>query len=516
MNAIMSIHPMLMGNPWLQGLVVGGAVAVAGLTIAGFSIWFERKFAGWMQTRPGPTEVGPAGLLQLVADVFKMLQKDDAIPASADRALFILAPPLTLLFATCALAIIPWGSGVIVADLNIGLLFALSVSSLVVVPVWMAGWASNNKYALLAGMRAAAQAISYEIPLLLAAMVPIVLAGSFRLGDIVSAQANFHWFALWPPGPGLLAFTMFFLASLAEANRIPFDIPEAESELVAGVTTEYGGMKFGLFYLAEYLHTFIASAIAAALFLGGEDMGPLGHGLHWMMLKTLVLFVTIFWVRWSWLRFRADQLMAICWKFLVPGGLVLVMCSALWVAAVMSLLGTLSTLAVSLRNMFRPQTTVPLPWKEERPRSARYRASFALVHDEHGDEACIGCLMCEKICPSDVITVVAGGRRESPNTGKSRGWEDGFTLDLNACIICELCIQVCPADAIIMVREQEAPAYDRNALMLTRDKLYANEHKALSWHNGTKLNKMQTDAQSAGYGESQPPVASPPTGGEAP
>jgi len=157
----------------------------------------------------------------------------------------------------------------------------------------------------------------------------------------------------------------------------------------------------------------------------------------------------------------------------------------------MSLLGTFSTLAVSLHNVFRPQTTVPLPWKGMRPRAERYRASFALVHDEHGDEACIGCQMCQKICPSDVITVVAAGRRESPNTGKSRGWEGGFTLDLNACIICELCIQVCPADAIIMVREQEQPGYDRNELLLTRDKLYANEHKPLSWHSGTILSDMQ-------------------------
>ena len=325
------VHAMLMGNPWLQGLVVGGAVASAALSIAGFSIWFERKFAGRMQNRPGPTEVGPAGLLQLVADVLKMLQKDDVVPAKADRALFILAPPLTLLFAASALAVIPWGSGVAVADLHIGLLFALSMSSLVVVPVWMAGWASNNKYALLAGMRAAAQAISYEIPLLLSAMVPIVLAGSFRMGDIVAAQHGLRWFALWPPGPGFFAFLMFFMAALAESNRIPFDIPEAESELIAGVSTEYGGMKFGLFYLTEYLHSFIASAIGAALFLGGEDMGPLGHGMHWMMLKTLVLFVSIFWIRWSWMRFRADQLMALCWKVLVPGGLVLVMTSALWV-----------------------------------------------------------------------------------------------------------------------------------------------------------------------------------------
>jgi NADH-quinone oxidoreductase subunit H len=179
-------------------------------------------------------------------------------------------------------------------------------------------------------MRAAAQAISYEIPLLLAAMVPIVLAGSFRIGDIVAAQEGGRWFAFWPPGPGLIAFVLFFFASLAESNRITFDIPEAESELVAGITTEYSGMIFGLIYLAEYLHTFIASALAALLFLGGWQ-GPGPDGIHWMLLKTILIFVVIFWIRWSWLRFRSDQLMAMCWKIFVPLGLVLVMASAIWV-----------------------------------------------------------------------------------------------------------------------------------------------------------------------------------------
>jgi NADH-quinone oxidoreductase subunit H len=162
-------------------------------------------------------------------------------------------------------------------------------------------------------------------------MVPIILADSFRVTDIVEAQLGGNWFAFWPPGPGFAAFALFFLCSLAESNRIPFDIPEAESELVAGVSTEYTGMKFGLFYLAEYLHTFIISLVAAALFLGGWD-GPGDHdGFIWMALKTLTLFVFIFWVRWSYMRYRSDQLMAMCWKFFLPLGVALVMFSALWV-----------------------------------------------------------------------------------------------------------------------------------------------------------------------------------------
>jgi NADH-quinone oxidoreductase subunit H len=319
---------------WLgHGVILGLVIANVALGITGYSIWFERKFAGRMQSRPGPTEVGPFGLLQPIADVVKLMSKEDIVPRAADKFLFNLAPPLTVLLAVGTLAVVPFAPGLIVADLHIGVLFALSLGSLMVFPVWMAGWASNNKYALLGGMRTVAQSISYEIPLLLSAVVPIILADSLRIGDIVNAQLDGQWFILWPIGPGAAAFVLFFLCSLAESNRIPFDIPEAESELVAGVTTEYTGMKFGLFYLAEYLHTFVISAMAAALFLGGWDGPGDNDGLQWMMLKTLLLFGSIFWIRWSYMRYRADQLMAICWKFFLPLGLVLVMSSALWVHA---------------------------------------------------------------------------------------------------------------------------------------------------------------------------------------
>ena len=276
--------------------------------------------------------MGPVGLLQPLADALKLLQKEDIIPDKADKVLFNIAPPLTVLFALGTAAVIPWSEKAIAADLDVGVLYILALGGLMVFPVWIAGWASNNKYALLGGMRSVAQGISYEIPLVLAALVPVVLTGSMSLSEIVRFQVEHGWFAFWPPGPGLLAFLLFFMASLAEANRIPFDIPEAESELVAGVTTEYTGMKFGLFYLAEYLHTLIVSGVASALFLGGWG-GPFGlaPGLHWMVLKTLALFALIFWIRWTLLRFRADQLMALCWKWLVPGGLVLVMLAAFWV-----------------------------------------------------------------------------------------------------------------------------------------------------------------------------------------
>jgi NADH-quinone oxidoreductase subunit H len=235
-----------------------------------------------------------------------------------------------MIFALGVAAVIPFSEEMIVADLDVGVLYILSLSGLMVFPVWMAGWASNNKYALLGGMRSVAQGISYEIPLVLSALVPVVLSGSMRLSEIVTFQARHGWFIFWPPGPGTVAFLIYLISALAEANRIPFDIPEAESELVAGVTVEYTGMKFGFFYLAEYLHTLIASAVGSALFLGGWH-GPFAPGLHWMVGKTLALFALIFWVRWSLLRYRSDQLMALCWKWLIPLSLFLVMAAAAWV-----------------------------------------------------------------------------------------------------------------------------------------------------------------------------------------
>jgi NADH-quinone oxidoreductase subunit H len=322
-------------SPLLHGALYGVVIITVLMTITAWSIWFERKFAGRMQSRLGPTLVGPAGLLQPLADALKLLQKESIVPDAADKWLFRLAPPLTVLFALGTAAVIPFSPKVVAADLDIGVLYIIALGGLLIFPVWIAGWASNNKYSLLGGMRAVSQGISYEIPLVLAALVPVILSGSMNLSAIVQWQIDHHWFIGWPPGPGFFAFLLFFMASLAEANRIPFDIPEAESELVAGVTTEYTGMEFGLFYLSEYLHTLIVSAVAAALFFGGWD-GPFAPGLFWMVLKTLVLFGSIFWVRWTLLRLRSDQLMSLCWKYLVPAGLVLVMAAAIWVAAVPS------------------------------------------------------------------------------------------------------------------------------------------------------------------------------------
>jgi NADH-quinone oxidoreductase subunit H len=310
-----------------HGALYGVVLATALLSAVAMGIWFERKFAGRMQSRLGPTMVGPSGLLQPIADVIKLLQKEDIVPRDADRALFDVAPILAVLVSLGTAAVIPLSPTSIGADLDIGVLYALGVGGLMVIPTFCAGWASNNKFALLGAMRAIAQSVSYGVPLVLSVMVPVVLAGTLSISGITRWQAAHHWIAVWPVIPGLPAFVLYFMAMLAESNRIPFDIPEAESELVAGVTTEYTGAKFSLFYLAEYVHTLVGSALAAALFFGGWD-GPGAPGLHWMVGKTLVLFAGVYWVRWSLLRLRADQLMELCWKWLTPAGVLLVLAAA--------------------------------------------------------------------------------------------------------------------------------------------------------------------------------------------
>ena len=324
---------MLFGNPVLHALILGVVISSALLGVTSYFIWFERKFAGRMQARVGPKHVGPQGLLQPIADAFKLLIKEDITPRAADRVLFNLAPLLAVFVALMTLAVLPLASGLVIADLDVGVLFFLAAGAMTVVPTWMAGWGSNNKYALLGGMRAIAQSVAYGVPLVLAALVPVILAGSMNLSQIVAAQAGGHWFALWQPGPGLAAGILFVLATLAEGNRIPFDIPEAESELVSGISTEYTGMKFGMFYLGEYVHSLVGASLFVTLFLGGFDgPGPdvLALQLFWFLLKTSVVSVLLLWVRWTYVRLRSDQLMTLCWKYMLPGGLLVVIAAALW------------------------------------------------------------------------------------------------------------------------------------------------------------------------------------------
>lgn len=310
--------------------------------------WLERRGAAFIQDRPGPNRVGPLGLGQAIADMIKMFTKEAVMPASADRLLFLLAPAVAVFAALSTFAIVPYASTIEVggrtipiigADLSIGILYLFAITSLSVYAIVLAGWASNDKFALMGGIRSSAQIISYELAMTTAAAGVVLAASSFRLPDIIAMQQG-TWLGIiprWNVFPQLLGFIVFFIAAFAETNRLPFDLPEAEPELVAGYHTEYSAMRFGAFQMAEYVNVMVASAVTTTLYFGGWSIpGFHPHGVVGAILSLLIfgaktfLFVGVFiWVRWTLPRFRYDQLMKIGWKALLP----LALLNLLWIAA---------------------------------------------------------------------------------------------------------------------------------------------------------------------------------------
>jgi NADH-quinone oxidoreductase subunit H len=317
----------------LQTLIIGfavlilklGVVLAVLLTAAAYLVLFERKFLGRLQIRYGPNRAGPFGLLQPFADTIKMITKEDIVPAEADRAIFLYAPAVVGITALLMFSVVPFGPDLtlfghevkmVVVDLNVGILFAFALSSLSVYGITLGGWASNSKYSLLGGIRGAAQMISYELSLGLAIIPVVMRAGSFSLVDIVNAQAGL-WYVVTEP----VAFVVFFISAMAESKRIPFDLPEAENELGAGFHTEYSGMRFGLFFLGEYVAMQVLGGLIAVFFLGGWQ-GPLLPGPVWLALKIFLVCLVMVWMRGTLPRLRYDQLMNLGWKVLVPVSLV--------------------------------------------------------------------------------------------------------------------------------------------------------------------------------------------------
>jgi NADH-quinone oxidoreductase subunit H len=282
------------------------------LTIGGLLIWLERRLLGLWQDRYGPNRVGPFGILQVVADMIKVFTKEDWIPPFADKAVFIIAPAVIVVVVLMSYAVIPFAPGIEIVDMNIGLLFFLAMSSLGVYSVALAGWASASKYSLLGGLRASAQMLSYEVFMGLSLMGVVMQAGSFNLREIVEAQRNV-WFVV----PQFVGFVVFFIAGIAETHRLPFDLPEAESELVAGYHSEYSGLKFGMFFVGEYLGIALISALTTALFFGGW-MGPVLPPLAWFLIKTFLFISFFILLRASLPRPRYDQLMSFGWKVMLP------------------------------------------------------------------------------------------------------------------------------------------------------------------------------------------------------
>lgn len=334
-------------------LIIVGVMA----TIGGAGTYAERKISADLQARIGPNRVGPFGLLQFLADGVKMILKEDIITTNADKFVFNLAPVLCLVGVFATLAVVPYSSGFILADLNVGIFYLVGMASLVGVGVFLGGYASNSKWSLLGGMRGASQIISYEIPATITIISIVILAGGLSMKTLINGQggAPHEWFMFHNPF-AFIGFFVYFISALAETNRAPFDLPEAESELVSGYHTEYSGMKFGLFALAEYIEVFVVCGVAVALFLGGYKVPfDLGSGvmlseklgldsmlaqnigqlleLGSFFTKTLALYYVVIWVRWTLPRLRVDQLMTLCWKYLTPIAIFNLLGCAVWMYA---------------------------------------------------------------------------------------------------------------------------------------------------------------------------------------
>jgi NADH-quinone oxidoreductase subunit H len=371
---------------WSPSAKVGAYAAGAGLLgfmllnfgaiISGSTVWWEMRVSSRMQSRIGYNRVGAGGFFQWIADAVKLLLKEDLIPADADQVLFRAAPYFVLVGFALTFVALPFGESLIAADLNVGIFYMVAVTALVVVGILLAGWSSNSKWALFGGMRSAAQVVSYEIPAGIAIMVPVLMAGTLSMQGIIRAQGPWpwQWFIFTNPF-ALIAFVIFFISQLAEGNRTPFDLPEAESELVAGYLSEYSSFRFALYFLVEFGNLWVMAAVAVTLFFGGWQVpgttqatfeaargaGPLPGVAWWglqlasllvFVVKTLVLLNVIVWIRWTLPRIRVDQMMSLCWKYLVPFAFLAFVATTLWVILVTQVPAVSTITGVALTAVF--------------------------------------------------------------------------------------------------------------------------------------------------------------------
>jgi len=331
-EAISNLVKLLATEPYRLLVFLVGMMAFVGLNAA-YLVWVERKGAARFQRRPGPTEVGYAGLLQPIADAVKLMSKQLIVPAGVDRTLFRVAPLLMMSPALMSLAVIPWGENLAARNINVGLLMIFSFASINVMAIMLGGWASRNKYAIISAARVVSQNVAYEIPMLLVAITMIMVTGTMNLNEIVQQQAGafWHWnlFRVWINPLMPVTFLIFYTCMLAETNRAPFDMAEAESELVAGAYTEYSGMGFGVFFMAEYANILLGCALATVLFLGGWQ-SPFGilSGVIWFLLKMYFLVFSVVWIRWTFPRTQFYGLLNLSWKILIPVSLLTLILSS--------------------------------------------------------------------------------------------------------------------------------------------------------------------------------------------
>jgi NADH-quinone oxidoreductase subunit H len=437
-----------------------------------YVLYADRKIWAAVQIRRGPNVVGPWGLLQSFADLLKFVLKEPVIPAGANKGVFLLAPLVTCTLALAAWAVIPVSAGIVIANINVGILYIFAISSLMVYGVIMAGWSSNSKYPFLAALRSAAQMVSYEVSIGFVFITVLLCVGSLNLSAIVEAQDSrfglFGWYWL----PLLPMFVIFFVSALAETNRPPFDLVEAESELVAGYMVEYGSTPYMMFMLGEYVAIATMCAMATILFLGGWlppfPVPPFTWipGLIWFVLKASFVFFMFAMVKAFVPRYRYDQLMRLGW----PASLPLSEADMRLDQAARSIFLTefVQAFFLSMRYFFKPKATLNYPF-EKGALSPRFRGEHALRRYPNGEERCIACKLCEAICPAQAITIEAGPRRNDGTRRTTR-----YDIDMVKCIYCGLCQEACPVDAIVEGPNFEFAAETREELYYDKDRLLAN------------------------------------------
>ena len=441
----------------------------------------ERKVMGRMQLRYGPNRAGPFGLLQPIADLVKLIRKESFFPGSAVDVLYILSPFVAAFTALATFAVIPFGPGWEIfgtqvdgqiADVPIALILIFAIGSIGIYGFIVGGWASDSKYALLGSMRTCAQLVSYEVSLALSVLGVVIMAQSLSLTEIVAAQDDW-WYVV----PQFVGFVVFMFAGTAETARAPFDLPEAEQELVAGYHTEYGGMRFGLFTMAEYINLITLSALAVTLFLGGwhfpvlEGLGPL-----WFVLKLFVLLFVFIWMRTTLPRLRYDQLMRFGWKVLLPVATINAVVTAILVVCAVMPLGTAKGFGVTFRQIFNKPITQEYP-EFKRPVYPRFRGRHRLHVHENGLEKCVGCSLCAAACPADCIRVVAAENTADNRVSAGERYARIYEINMSRCIFCGYCELACPFDAITLGNEFEISEYSRDDLIYTKDMLLAEPMK---------------------------------------
>lgn len=480
---------------FIECVIVGLCILLMYVVVAILMIFMERKVCAAFQCRLGPMRVGPWGTLQVFADVFKMLTKEIITIRRSDKFLYNLAPYIVILASVLAFSCLPFNKGMEILDFNVGVFFMMAASSIGIVGILLAGWSSNNKYSLIGAMRSGAQMISYELSIGLSILTIIVLTDTMQFSEIVARQAD-GWFIFKGHIPAMIAFVIYLIAGNAEVNRGPFDLPEAESELTAGYHTEYSGMHFGLFYVAEFVNLFIIAGVASTIFLGGwmplhisgwegfntvMDYIP---GFVWFFGKTLFVIWLLMWIKWTFPRLRVDQILTLEWKYLVPIGLVNLLLMVVIVVFKLHFLSManyiqglfhgirtlLTGLKVTGKEFVTPKITEQYPENRATLKmNERFCGTLTMPHDAEGKNKCVACGLCQAACPNGTIKITTETVTDE-ETGKPRRRLVKYEYDLGACMFCHLCVNACPHDAIRFDTAFEHAVYTRDKLVKTLNK----------------------------------------------